>query len=361
MKIKSYFADTVETAMSLARQELGADAMLVHSKRALPEARHLGEYEVVFAVEDGQAARAPGGANPADRDPGLDRLADDIASMRKQIERMTAAIGYAVSGPARGGIAAPETAEAFAALMQTGTDPEIAQELALRAGSSTLEDAVREALQAESWSAGQPAHRIAAFIGPPGAGKTTTLAKVAATYGLARRASTLVLTCDVRRIAAADQLRTLCGILGVGLEVVETPEVLEHALLEHRNKALILIDTPGCSSRDMAELEEFAAFLANRSEIEKHLVLPASMKNEDLSRVTDTYAIFAYTHLAFSRIDETSTFGCVLNETRRTGRPVSFLCGGPNVPEDLEEADSDRLARLVLGLQGGALEISRAA
>jgi flagellar biosynthesis protein FlhF len=359
MKIKSYFSDTVETAMSLARQELGADAMLVHSKRAMPESRHLGEYEVVFAVEDAQAAHATGGANPAGRDPGLDRLADDIASMRKQIERMTAAI--AVSGQVRGGLAAPETADAFAALMRSGTDPEIAQELALRAGSSTLEEAVREALQAESWSAGQTAHRIAAFIGPPGAGKTTTLAKVAATYGLARRAPVQVLTCDVRRIAAADQLRTLCGILGVGLEVVETPEVLEHALLEHRNKALILIDTPGCSSRDVAELQEFAAFFANRSEIEKHLVLPASMKNEDLSRVADAYSGFAYTHLVFSRIDETSTFGCVLNETRRTGRPVSFLCGGPDVPEDLEEADSDHLTRLILGLEATALEISRAA
>jgi flagellar biosynthesis protein FlhF len=190
MKIKSYFSDTVETAMSLARQELGADAMLVHSKRAQPESRHLGEYEVVFAVEDGPAAHLSGGANPAGRDPGLDRLADDIASMRKQIERMTTAL--AVSGQVRGGIAAPETADAFAVLMRIGTDPEIAQELALRAGSSTLENIIREALQTEPWSAGQTAHRIAAFIGPPGAGKTTTLAKVAATYGLARRALTQV-------------------------------------------------------------------------------------------------------------------------------------------------------------------------
>ena len=72
MKIKSYFSDAVETAMSLARQELGADAMLVHSKRALPESRHLGEYEVVFAVEDGQAAHPRGGANAGGRDPGLE-------------------------------------------------------------------------------------------------------------------------------------------------------------------------------------------------------------------------------------------------------------------------------------------------
>jgi flagellar biosynthesis GTPase FlhF len=77
MKIKSYFADTVETALALARQELGA-------------------------------AHPIGGANPIGRDSGLDRLADDIASMRKQIERMTAAKGYAVSGQGRGGPNVPE-------------------------------------------------------------------------------------------------------------------------------------------------------------------------------------------------------------------------------------------------------------
>jgi flagellar biosynthesis protein FlhF len=360
MKIKSYFADTVETAMALARQELGADAMLVHSKRAAPESRHLGDYEVVFAVEEGQAVPPTRGANSADRDPGLDRLADDIASMRKQIERMAAAMAFAVPGQAPG-ITAPEAAQAFAALIRTGTDPEIAHELALRAGSSTLEDAVRAALPAERWSAAETTHRIAAFVGPPGAGKTTTLAKVAAAYGLARRASTQVLTCDVRRIAAVEQLRTLCAILGIGLQVAETPGALEHALLEHSNKALILIDTPGCSSKEVPEVEDFAAFFANRPEIEKHLVLPASMKNEDLARVVDTYSSFSHTHLVFSRLDETSTLGCVLNETRRTGGPISFLCGGPDVPEDLEEADSDRLTRLVLGLEGTALEISRAA
>jgi flagellar biosynthesis protein FlhF len=361
MKIKSYFADTVEAAMALARQELGADAMLVHSKRAVSESRGPDQYEVVFAVEDAQTARPAREQNAGDRDPGLDRLAGDIATMRKQIERMASTIGYAVSGQTRGTIAAPETAQAFAALVRTGVHPEIAHELALRAGSATLEQAVREALQTDPWSAGSPARRIAAFIGPPGGGKTTTLTKVAAAYGLARRVPTQVLTCDVRRIAAADQLRTLCSILGIGLEIVETPGKLENALMEHRNKGLILVDTPGCSAKDMPEFEDFAAFLAGRTDIEKHLILPASTKSEDLSRIADMFSSFAYTHLAFCRVDETSTFGCVLNETRRTGRPVSFLCGGPDVPEDLEEADPDRLTRLVLGLEVAALEISRAA
>jgi flagellar biosynthesis protein FlhF len=368
MKIKSYFATTVEAAMALARQELGADAMLMHSKRTAPESRHLGEYEVVFATESEQAGHSQeGGTNPTDRDPALDRLADDIASMRRQIERMTAALGYAVSGQAATAIASPDNAQAFAALVRAGVHPEIAHEFALRAGargdglSESLERIVREEVRTDAWESIPPPQRIAAFIGPPGAGKTTTLAKVAAVYGIGRRVSTQVISCDVHRIAATEQLRTLCSILGIGLQVVETPLALEHALAEHRSKALILIDTPGCCPGEIRDFEDFAGFFASRPEIEKHLVLPASMKHDDLSRIADAFLEFRYTHLVFSKLDETATFGCVVNEVRRTGRPLSFLCTGQEVPEDLEPADPNRVVNLVLGLEEAATREVKAA
>src|ERR1051325_9687824 len=92
MKLKSYYSPTVEDAIALARQELGSDAMLVNSRRALPETRHLGEYEVVF-VTDAPTARPqdvePTGAQPP-RAP--DRLSADVCDLKRELETMRRAL-----------------------------------------------------------------------------------------------------------------------------------------------------------------------------------------------------------------------------------------------------------------------------
>jgi flagellar biosynthesis protein FlhF len=86
-----------------------------------------------------------------------------------------------------------------------------------------------------------------------------------------------------------------------------------------------------------------------------HLVLSASMKAVDLAAVVDRFSIFRPRRLLFTRLDETQTFGPILNETARSGWPVSFLCSGQQIPEDLEPATRERLVSLLVGeLVGGA-------
>src|SRR5205823_4556493 len=99
MRLKSYFAGTVESAMCLARQEMGEDAMLVNSRRSQPEARHLGAYEVVFAasqdpVQEAAAARSTAAARPTKADEASTAappaLAGEMAEMRKQLAKISA-------------------------------------------------------------------------------------------------------------------------------------------------------------------------------------------------------------------------------------------------------------------------------
>src|SRR5262249_25767271 len=135
----------------------------------------------------------------------------------------------------------------------------------------------------------------------------------------AGRKRTHILSVDVHRIAASEQLRTLAAILGLGCDVVETPAALRQALEEHRFKELILIDTPGLGSADLDEGRELAHVLATHPEIDTHLVLPASMKPADMGRIADQFAMFAPSKFLYTRLDETTRFGALVSESVRAG------------------------------------------
>lgn len=366
MKIKSYFSSSVEEALGRARRELGEEAMLVQSRKAPPEARHLGEYEVVFAVGAGEsAARGPGElAAPQ-------HLAGEVAELKKQLDAMRRALTRSAFAPAQR--LAPELSEIYALLAAHEVAPDLARELVQGAAarSGWTDAPVGRPPDAETWPSAlaqeiesrvrvEPAvgraearPRIVALIGPPGAGKTTTLVKLAVNYGLACRRPVLLLSMDTYRVAAAEQLRSYAAILGVGFQQLETATALAQAIEENQGKELILIDTPGCG---LAEIDnsDLVPFLSSRDDIDTQLVLSSSMKSADLSRVIDAYAMFRPRRLLFTRLDETTASGTILNETMRTGRPLSFFATGQRIPEDLEAASAGKLTEMILGGCGTA-------
>jgi flagellar biosynthesis protein FlhF len=156
-----------------------------------------------------------------------------------------------------------------------------------------------------------------------------------------------IISMDSYRVAASEQLRSYAAIMGVAFQALETTGALAQALEEHSNKDLVLIDTPGFGPRDFDAAEELARFLASRPDIDTHLVLTASMRSADLSRVVDRYEVFRPAKLLFAKLDETGTFGPILNQVVRTGKPVSFLAAGQQIPEDLEPATKERVLDLL--------------
>jgi flagellar biosynthesis protein FlhF len=193
---------------------------------------------------------------------------------------------------------------------------------------------------------------VAALVGPPGVGKTTTLIKLAAQLGLAEGKSTQILSADVYRIGAADQLRTLSSILGIGCTVAETPLALEQALEEHRSKQLVLIDTPGWSYREMEEGSpaclDLARVLALHPEMDTHLLLAASMNPADMACAAERYKVFRPRKLILTRIDETVCCAALAREAARLSLPVSFFTTGQRIPNDIESASEERLAARAL-------------
>lgn len=355
MKIKSYYSRTVEEAMAAARQELGPDAMLVNTRKASPETRHLGEYEVVFATIEPDISSAPQNAvSPADR------LSLEVSEMKKELEGMRRALTRTAYAPPEWAGVPQDVSDAYAALTAAEIAPQLAREIVQAAGArlasqrAPFQRALTEEIQSRfttdsalGTSSGTP--RMVALVGPPGSGKTSSLVKLAVNYGLAARRGVLLLSMDTHRIAAADQLRAYAAILGVGVQVPETVSALAQTIEENRGKELIFIDTPGLAGDELETEAPLMQFLASRSDIDVHLVLPASMKPADLARVVDAFSLAQPDHLLFTRLDETGSFGPILNEAVRAAKPLSFFSIGQRIPEDLEAATPARLLDLLIG------------
>ncbi len=190
---------------------------------------------------------------------------------------------------------------------------------------------------------------MVALVGPPGAGKTSALVKLAVQYGLSVRKRVQILTTDTYRIGAAEELRSYAAILGIGCQVLETADALTQALVEFRGKDLILIDTAGLCRVEMETAQDLARVLAQHPDIDTHLVPSASMRAADLRRVSEQYSVFQPSKLLFTRLDETETFGPILGRGISMGKPVSFFSRGQRIPEDLEPATRDLILDLILG------------
>jgi len=358
MRLKSYFANTVESALSLARRELGPEALLMKSGPAMPEARYLGAYEVVFAAPE-SAPEAESPAEPARTGPGLppafDKLMHDVADLRRQLERTTSAVSRASHYPAALATSNPAAGQIIIQLQEAGVSPAAALRIADRVFGETqnppceADEAVAAAIPVSAGiRTNRSGRRVVAMVGPPGAGKTTMLVKLAVTQALGCRRPAQILTADLYRIAAAEQLRSYAAILGVGFATAETAVLLSQQLEEHRQKDLILIDTAGYGAREMDAAPDLAEFFAAHREIDVHLVLSSTMKTADLLAAADRYAIFGPSKLVLTRCDETESFGPIIDLCFHTGLPVSFLGTGQQIPEDIEPADSLQLARRIL-------------
>ena len=136
MRIKSYFANTVQEAMAMARQELGPDAMLVNSRKSAPETRHLGDYEVVFVTElaPGEQAEAP--APSGGQKPGAsDRLALQMAELKKELEGMRRTMTQSAMAPPAWRDSGGDGSDAYVALVANEVSPELAREIVQAAES----------------------------------------------------------------------------------------------------------------------------------------------------------------------------------------------------------------------------------
>lgn len=194
--------------------------------------------------------------------------------------------------------------------------------------------------------------KVVFFIGPTGVGKTTTIAKIASKYKVDLGKRVAFLTADTYRIAAAEQLRTYANILDTPLTIIYSAEEMNQAIERVKDYDLILVDTAGFSHKNdtqRSDMKHLVESLDEKYDKDVYLVLSATTKYKDLLEIADIYHEISDYKLIFTKLDETSSYGNLLNIKMYSGADVSYVTTGQNVPDDIEMFNTQKIVKQLLG------------
>lgn len=187
------------------------------------------------------------------------------------------------------------------------------------------------------------------FIGPTGVGKTTTLAKAAADSILVHNKKVAFITTDTYRIAAIEQLKKYAEILNVPVEVAYNLEDFKRAAERFADYDLIYIDTAGRNFRNQEYVEDLSRVIDFTTEMETYLVLALTSKEKDMTDIYQQFSLIEIKQVIFTKADETSTYGTMLNFINQQQLGVAYLTYGQDVPNDIEAADPELIVKTILG------------
>ncbi len=187
------------------------------------------------------------------------------------------------------------------------------------------------------------------FVGPTGVGKTTTLAKLAASFMLTNNKNVGFITADTYRIAAVDQLKTYAEILGIPISIAYSVEEISSQIENYNDKDVILIDTAGCSYRDKQKFEELQKIIEVCNADEVFLVLSATVSSKNCRDIIKNYGFIQNYRLIFTKLDETPVYGSILNTKCYSDKPLAYITNGQNVPDDIEVVNTEKISKNLLG------------
>lgn len=185
------------------------------------------------------------------------------------------------------------------------------------------------------------------IVGPTGVGKTTTLAKMAASLVLEDKKKIAFITADTYRIAAIEQLKVYADLLKVPVEVVYKAEDFQQAVEKYKDYDFVFIDTAGRNFRDKKYVDELEKIIPFDKEVESYLVMSLTSKQKDMEDIVGNFSNIPINYFIFTKLDETKTWGSLVNLMYNNRKSTAFVTNGQNVPDDLMKITPEKLAHLL--------------
>jgi flagellar biosynthesis protein FlhF len=349
MQLKKFVAKDMRSALTQVREALGDDAAILSTRSVA------GGVEVV-------ATQSP----PAPDEAAAQAAAEDAVSkaefgaMRSELNSIRSLLQQRLNGLAWDHFArqTPAQAAIWERLSTMGLPGSVNRRLLEKAGQEarTLEQLWRQVLSALSKMlpvvGADLVERggVFALLGPTGAGKTTTIAKLATRYVLRHGADDVALvTTDSFRLAAHEQLRTLGRILGVSVRIVDNQHSLADTLESLSHKKLVLIDTAGLPSRHPEQMRQLTELQA-QPQIHKWLVLPSTTQAQVLNATWKSCSTASVSACILTHLDEACVMGEALGLCIERQLPVVYETFGQSIPDDLALASGQSLVKRAVAL-----------
>lgn len=385
MKIKQFEARTETEAMLRVKEEFGKDALIVSVKtikpRGIIKLFKKSHVQITAALDEKKAktSREAGfqskidayaGSGPVDLENKIAKIEALLqkSQQEKQQEARTSSVVNHQVEEERVAIREdnfPLVNLIYEQLLENEVDEKVINKLmfglseSLSKGTVQMNELVSiiyqrivdEIGEVEPIDIKQKGPKIVVFIGPTGVGKTTTIAKLASHYSINHDLDIGLITADTYRIAAVEQLRTYGNILDIPVEVVYTNDEVQTAIEGFMDKDLIILDTAGRSHKNHERQADIKELLETIGEKEVFLVLSATTKYKDLMSIAKKYKDVADYKMIFTKLDESTCVGNILNVKHRIGATLSYVTFGQNVPDDFTELNPHDIAKSILGGQ----------
>ena len=379
MQIKKFEANSMNEALKMVKIEFGPEAVILSARKIENEKGLFGlsksqGIEITAAMDiqgpkkkefdyRGLISRYSGNQAVPSNIPPIKRKPNFITALRKSAVNYSRKLDTPDKGSSSKNTTKRQLFNAYHQMLDQDVDDQIALKIVQEINRYSFSEGhfpdnafkpyVVRVLTEKGISAGRVklengSRKIVALVGPTGVGKTSTIAKLsAAATTREKKQRVALITLDQERIGAIEQIKVYAKILGIPFSAVSNGKELIKCVNKFSECNLIFIDTPGIQIKNQQHMAEIKEVFEKVAEIESHLVLSAATSEKTLRNTLKYYQIFNISRLIFTKLDECSTFGSILNQLHRTKIPVSYFTNGPQIPEDIEAASLEKLINLM--------------